>query len=143
LKDTNQKSSVKLRTLTIIAKYFAHGILFSTLFLVLTTVLGYIAAILTEIDLLLVVLIGFWLLCPIIGFANSVITSFLWFEVEKSLSGIMVHGFIFLIVLFLVNTIVIVVPSLVFPGTVTISVTFIIGAFLDGFIGRVVAELWR
>lgn len=140
LKETNQKSKVKLKTL---AKYFTHGILFSILFLVLTIVLGYLAAFLTEIDLLLVVLIGFWLLCPIIGFANSIITSLLWFKVEMSFSGILVHGFIFLIALFIVNTIVIVVPPLVFPGTVTVAVTFIIGTFIDGVICKIVAELWR
>ena len=143
MKDTNQKSSVKLMALTDIAKYFTHGILFSTLFLVLIIVLGSVAAFLETIDLMLVLLTGFWLLCPIIGFANSVITSLLWFKVDMSFLGILAHGFVLLILLFIVNVIFIIVPSLVFPGIVTTVVTLIIESFLDGFVGKTVAKWWK
>jgi len=129
--------------LTAIAKCFAHGILFSTFFLVLTMLLGFVATFLVAIDFMLVVLIGFWLLCLIIGFANSVITSLLWFKVDMSFLGIMAHGFVLLIVWFIVNVIVVIVPSLVFPGIVTTVVTLIIGSFPNGLIGRLVAEWWR
>jgi len=143
LKDTNQKGSLKLMALTAIAKCFAHGILFSTFFLVLTMLLGFVATFLVAIDFMLVVLIGFWLLCLIIGFANSVITSLLWFKVDMSFLGIMAHGFVLLIVWFIVNMIVVIVPSLVFPGIVTTVVTLIIGSFPNGLVGRLVAEWWR
>jgi len=129
--------------LTAIAKCFAHGILFSTLFLVLTMLLSFGATFLVAIDFMLIVLIGFWLLCLIIGFANSVITSLLWFKVDMSFLGIMAHGFVLLIVWFIVNMIVVIVPSLVFPGIVTTVVTLIIGSFPNGLVGRLVAEWWR
>jgi len=139
LKNTNQKSSVK----RIVAKYFIHGILFSMLFLVFQILWGSIAVFLAGSDLILGLLIGFWLLVPIVGFANSVITSLLWFKVEISFLGTMAHGFVLLIILFIVNVIVILVPYLVFPGTVTSVVTLIIASFPDGLVGKTVAEWWR
>lgn len=124
-------------------KYFVHGIAYSILFLILEIVWVFIFAILVAIGWIIGLIIGFGLLLLIIGFVNSVITSWLWFPVKMSFWSTLSHGFVLFIALLFVNGVVVIVPYLFFPELVTTVVTFIVGSFLSGFVGKKVAGWWR
>jgi len=126
-----------------LAKYFVHGIAFSILFLILGIVWAFIFALLVFVGFIIGLVIGLGLLFLIVGYLNSVITSFLWFEVKTSFWDLFLHGVALFIVLLIVNGIFVTVPSLVFPGIATTLITLIIAAVLDGFVGKKVAGLWE
>lgn len=88
-------------------------------------------------------IIGLGLLILVIGFVNYVITSWLWFPVKSGFWDLLLHGFVLLIVLLIVNGIFVLAPSLAFPGIATTVVTFIIGSFIDGFVAKKVAGWWE
>ena len=126
-----------------LAKYFIHGIAFSLLFVLLAIVWVFVLVFLVGLGFIIGLLIGLGLLFLIIGFLNSLITFLLWFEVKTSFWDIFFHGLVLFIVLLVVNGIFITAPSLAFPGITTTVITFIIACFLDGFVAKKVAGLWR
>jgi len=127
----------------ILIKYFVHGIAFSLLFTVLgiAWIFGLLA--LVMIGSFLGLIIGLGLLILIVGFVNAVITTQLWFAVKSGFWDILLHGLVLFIALVLVNGIFVIAPSLAFPGIATTVVTFIIGSFIDGFVGKKVAGWWE
>ena len=126
-----------------IAKYFIHGVAFSLIFTVLAIAWVFGVLILIILGSFIGLIIGLGILLLIIGFLNVVLTSWLWFPVKWGFWNILFHGLALLIILIIVNAIFIVAPSLVFPGTATSVFTFIIGAFIDGFVCKKVATLWE
>lgn len=126
-----------------LAKYFIHGIAFSVLFFILGIVWVFAFALLVVVGFIIGLIIGICLLFLIVGFLNSVITSFLWFEVKTSFWDLFFHGLAFFIILLVVNGIFVTVPSLVFPGIVTTLITLVIATFLSGFVGKKVAGWWE
>jgi F0F1-type ATP synthase assembly protein I len=130
-------------TFEVWVKYFIHGIAFSLLFTVLTVVWIFTSLILVLLGSLLGLIIGIGILMLIIGGLNSLLTSFLWFPVKTSLWSILSHGIVLFILLLIANSIVLVAPSLVFPGIATTVVTLIIGCFIDGFVCKTVARFWE
>lgn len=126
-----------------LAKYFIHGIAFSLLFVLLAIVWVFVLVVLVGLGFIIGLIIGLGLLFLIIGFLNSLITIHLWFEVKTSSWDLFFHGLVLFIVLLIVNGIFITAPSLAFPGITTTAITFIIACFLDGFVAKKVAELWK
>jgi len=59
--------------------------------------------------------------------------------VRTSFWSILGHGFVLLIV----NGIFVMIPPLAFPETSTTAITFIVGSFLDRFVAKMVAGLWK
>ncbi len=126
-----------------LAKYFVHGIVFSILFLILALVWIVALLFLVTIGLIIGLIIGLALLFLIVGFLNSGITSFLWFEMRTSFRDLFFHGLVLLVVLFILDVIIVTLPSLAFPGMATRVVTFIISSFLYGFVAKKVAGRWE
>jgi len=126
-----------------LAKYFIHGMAFSIFFLILALVWVFILVILVGIGFIIGLIIGLGLLFLIVGFLNSAITAYLWFEVKSGFWDLLFHGIVLFLILLVVNVIFVTVPTLVFPGIATTVITFIVAAFLDGFVAKKVAGWWR
>ena len=126
-----------------ISKYFLHGFAFSVLFLILGIAWFFALVVLTSLGSLIGLLIGFGLLVYIVGFLNSEITGFLWFTVEREFWSTLFHGGVLLAALLIVEGIFVWVPNMIFPSVYVQIITFIIGAFLNGLVGKKVAEIWR
>lgn len=128
----------------LVLKYFAHGIPFSLLavgmlfvaqdFLIMLGPLGF--------DGILIILAMLYSFPMVIGVANSLITGFLWFPVEYSWFGTWVHGGLLFMVLLAIGVI-ISLPLLSIPQLASIVISFIVGAFVDGFIGKQIATIWE
>lgn len=124
----------------VLAKYFAHGIAFSLLFLVLAFVLIFLLVFLVAVGSLIGLIIGFGILILTIGGLNSFLADIIWgIETNTSFWSLLLHGFALFLILILVNGILVMVPNFVFPGIATTVLTFIIGAFAGGFVGKAVA----
>ncbi|UCH32294.1 MAG: hypothetical protein JSV05_02640 [Candidatus Bathyarchaeota archaeon] len=127
----------------ILAKYFIHGIGFSVLGTILTVawVLGLL--VLVMLGSFIGLIIGLAVLVLIIGFANAVITTELWFPVKSGLWDTFLHGFVLLAILVIVDGLIVTLPSIVFPSLGTTIITFIVSSFINGFICKKVAEWWE
>ena len=125
-----------------LAKYFIHGIAFSILFLILGIVWAFVFAFLVIIGFIIGLIIGLGLLFLIVGYLNSLITFYLWFEVRTSFWDLFFHGLALFVILLVVNGIFVTVPSLVFPGIATTLTTLVIATFLDGFVAKKTAGWW-
>ena len=123
-------------------KYFVHGIAFSTLFFVLAIAWTLAFAFLTVIGAIIGLVIGFVLLFLVVGFANSVVTSYLWFKVKFGFWDFLFHGFVLFVTLLILNVI-ITVPTLVLPGIATTVITYIITTFVEGFVAKKLAGWWQ
>ena len=123
-------------------KYFVHGIAFSTLFFVLAIAWTLAFAFLTVIGAIIGLVIGFVLLFLVVGFANSVVTSYLWFKVKFGFWDFLFHGFVLFVTLLVLNAIV-GVPTLVLPGIATTVITYIITTFVEGFVAKKLAGWWQ
>jgi len=144
-KKDEEKSKIreKEKTWKILAKFFVHGLAFSLLFTVLAILWIFGFLILILLGSFIGLIIGLGILMLIIGGLNSLLTSLLWFPVKTSFWSILGHGIVLFIMLSIVNSIFLLVPSLAFPGITTTAITFIIGAFLDGFVSKKVARWWK
>lgn len=143
VKEDKPKIKEKEKSWKIIVKYFVHGIAFSLIFTVLAVAWIFGLLMLTVVGSFIGFIIGFGILMLIIGGLNSFLTSILWFPVKTAFWSILGHGFVLFIVLLIVNGIFVMVPSLAFPGISTTIITFVIGSFLDGFVGKKVAGWWK
>jgi hypothetical protein len=129
---------------TDLAKYFVHGIAFSFLFLVLTFVLLFILVFLVALGSFIGLIIGFGILMLTVGGLNYFLTEAIWgVETKTSFWSLLLHGFALFLILLLVNGILVMVPNIVFPSIATTIVTFIVGSFASGFVGKKVAELFE
>lgn len=144
--------------LVTIGKLFAHGILFSVLmtvfeillslamvgFLVAGIVFGGIAG------FLLVLLVVFLLFAAAEGYANSVVTRFLWFKVEAGFKVYLGQGLILVFTFLVIQSIPLLAlaaflqPVVSATDWLVLRVVLTIGyAFVAGFVGRAVADRWR
>ncbi|MGB9778248.1 MAG: hypothetical protein ACPLW8_02485 [Candidatus Bathyarchaeales archaeon] len=126
-----------------VAKYFAHGIVFSTLYTILYIAWAFGLLILVQLGSFIGLIIGFVLLILIIGFVNCFVTSWLWFPVDSGFWQILLHGFLLFITLIIANLVFVFAPSILFPGITTSIITFIVSSFINGFIAKTVAGLWE
>jgi hypothetical protein len=153
LKDTGQKSNVKLITLNDVAKYFTHGILYSLLFLV-EPIGWYPVILLILIEGVLGWVITIVLFVLVLGFSSSIISSYLWPPVKLSLWRILFQGLILLVTLGILNTIFItwdiwisgifiLLPSSFLLENAMAAAKLVLGSLLIGFVGRKGAEWLR
>lgn len=126
-----------------LVKYFIHGIAFSLLFLLIAIGWAFILVILVSLGFIIGLLIGLAVLFLFVGLLNSFLTRLLWFEVEDGFWNLLFHGFVLFILLLIVDVFFVLIPNLAFPNIATNVVTFVIAAFLDGFIAKIVAARWR
>jgi len=127
----------------ILAKYFAHGIVFSIIFFVLSIVWAFISVLLVVVGAWIGLLIAIVLLFLIIGFINSIVTDWLWFPVKVSLGDVFLHGFVLFIIYLILDFILVVMPSIYFPSIATAIITLIVATFIYGFVGKKVGEFWQ
>lgn len=124
----------------VFAKYFVHGVAFSLLFLVLFFMFAFLLVFLVAFGAFIGLIIGLGILMLIVGGLNSFLADVIWgIETNTSFWSLLLHGFVLFLILILVNGILVMVPNLVFPGIATTVITFIIGAFAGGFVGKAVA----
>lgn len=135
-----RKTNLKGKAISIL-KYFVHGIPFSLLSLgIMLFAMGIV------LDLIgsglggIVALIAALCAIPLfIGVANFLITKFLWFRVKFSLTGTWGHG-VFLLMFLVIVAFVASLPLSVIPQPAAIVIGFIVGAFINGFLGKQIAE---
>lgn len=141
------------------AKLFAHGILFSLLTTIFSVVIlltlfgwvvlgvflgGIIGFVLALIVLFILLSIGY-------GYANSVITRALWFQVQHGLGVYFGQGVLLFVLLLLVVSVPILLITLALAAAgdaalVTLPVQLVLTvafSFVTGWVGRWVAGRWR
>lgn len=128
--------------LHLLRKYFIHGLAFSLLFLVLGFVWGVVFVFFAVLGGLIGLAIGFGLLFPTIGYANSVITREMWFDVRMEFWDLFVHGVVLFIALLPINLLFLAL-QLAFPDILVLIVTFLIETIPNGFVASKVAGLWE
>jgi hypothetical protein len=128
----------------LLLRYFAHGILFSLLAAGFMFAAGFILLFLAILGLggILFVLAMVYIIPLFFGAANCVITEFLWFPVKFSWLGTWLHGILMFLTLIIMNLIVL-LPLSILPLTPAIIFSLIIGAFLDGYLGKQIAGIWK
>lgn len=126
-----------------IVKYFMHGAIFSLLLFVLTGVWAFALIALVSIGWIIGFVIGLGLLFLVAGFLNAFVTDLLWFAVKTGFWSLLGHGFVLLVVLAILDGLIVVIPSHVFPGMATIVVTRFVVSFMYGFVGKGIAGLWE
>lgn len=124
---------IDLRT---ISKYFLHGFAFSVLFLILGIAWIFALAVLVSLGYVIGLVIGLGLLAFIVGFLNCEITGFLWFTVEREFWSTLFHGGVLFVALLIVNGVFNWVPNMIFPSVYVQVITFVIGIFLNGLVGK-------
>lgn len=142
-KEDKPKIKEKEKAWKIITKYFIHGIVFSFFFTVLVIAWTIGLLMLVVLGSFIGLAIGVAVLILTVGFLNAVITTQLWFKVKTGFWDLLLHGLVFFIVLLIVNGIFVMGPRFVFPGIATTIITFIIGSFLDGLVGKRIAGWWK
>lgn len=131
-----------------VAKYFAHGILYSVVIALFTPVWVFLFFGLSFVGALLGILIAFVLLYILIGLANSVVTSLLWFPVRHGWRVYLGQGLALGLSLFFVEF----VPLLLLAdplrslspsdqSTAGIVIT-VIYAFIAGLLGKAIGAHW-
>lgn len=124
-----------------ITKYFLHGVLFSLFFLVLGLVWVFVTVLLVSLGSIIGLLIGIGLLFLVIGYANTILGVQIWnIEMKTGMMDMFFHGMVLFTLLFAVNLITTFLPNQLVPGIATRFGTFIISAFIDGFLGKVAAS---
>lgn len=126
-----------------LAKYFIHGLPFSTLFSIVAVAWTLAFVILAGVVAIVVFIVGLAFLFLLVGFLNGIITSRLWFEVKFRFTELILHGLFLAAILFVANAVFVTMPTSAFPGAATIVITFFIAAFVDGFLAKNVAVWWR
>ncbi len=127
----------------LLGKYFVHGALFSILGLALSFVWVAILIVLVMLGFIIGLLIGFVALFFIIGWLNSMLTSFIWhMSIKTDWKSILVHGLVLSIVFIIIH-----IPSIIInlaaPNVITVIVLLIIYAFVDGYLARHIGGIWQ
>lgn len=125
----------------LLRKYFIHGIAFSLLFLVLGFMWAFVFALLIGLGSFIGLIIGFALLFLIIGYLNSEITKWLWFDVKTETLSLLVHGIVLFLALLPID-LVFIGMYLAFPYPLFLVVRFLLQTIPYGFIAKKVAGLW-
>jgi hypothetical protein len=132
-----------LSWMSLLARYFVHGISFSALLALSLIAWSFVAAFLIITGFVIGLILAFVVLFIIIGGLNILLTEFIWkVPIKQDWKRILAHGFLLPIVLILTG-----IPSiiirLVAPSWVTTVVLFIVYCFIDGFVAKEVAFIWR
>lgn len=135
--------------LVLVAKYLAHGALFSILVYFVGLLWIYLTGFLLITGALLGLILAFVVLMAVWGFLNSLIAKLLWFPVEKGWKVWLGQGLALVLSLGVVNgaILLILLPFLLRLDYV-VFITVLVGvevlyAFIDGFIAMHVARHWK
>lgn len=138
---TERAEEQKDSSLRLLRRYFIHGIAFSLLFLVLGFMWAFVFALLVGLGSFIGLILGFALLFLIIGYLNSEITKWLWFDVKTETLSLLVHGIVLFIALLLID-LVFTGIYLAFPYPLFSVVRLLAQAIPYGFVAKKVAGLW-
>jgi hypothetical protein len=127
-----------------LARYFLHGIAFSILFPLLGLVWVIILELFVMVGALIGLIIGFIVLFFFIGGLNTLLTDFLWSTtIESGWKTLLIHGLGLFFALLIVD-----LPRYIFlplsgPSPALLIGVFVIYAFINGFIAKNVASVWK
>jgi hypothetical protein len=126
-----------------VAKYFIHGIAYSVIMAVLVFVWVFVSVLLVVVGSLIGLIIGFILLFIVLGGLNCFLTVTIWsISTKTAWTSLLGHGLALLIALIIVH-----IPAflinLTVPSLATTIVLFIVYAFVDGFVAKNVAKVWK
>ena len=126
-----------------VTKYFIHGIAYSVIMVVLVFVWVFATVLLVAVGWLIGLIIGFILLFIILGGLNCFLTVTIWsISTKTAWTSLLGHGLALFIVLIIAH-----IPAflinLAVSSLATTIVLFIVYAFVDGFIAKNVAKVWK
>jgi hypothetical protein len=126
-----------------VTKYFLHGIAYSVLMVVLVFVWVFATVLLVAVGSWIGLIIGFILLFIILGGLNCFLTSTIWsISTKTAWTSLLGHGLLLFIVLVIVH-----IPAFLInltePSLATTIVLSTVYAFVDGFIAKNVAKVWK
>ena len=124
-------------------KYFVHGLVFHLLLVVLFFGWVFVTVALAVVGALIGLILAIGLLILIIGFANAIVTSRLWFSVKSGFWDILFHGLAFFVVLLITEGLFVWTPQHFAPSLLTTVITFVLACFVDGYAGRWIASFWQ
>lgn len=125
-----------------LGRFFLHGILFSLLFMILVVAWIFMIVLLVNLGAIIGLIIGFGFLFLIIGYVNTILGAQIW-KIEPrthGISNIFFHGLALFILLAIINLLISFLPNYFIPGIGTQTITFIISAFINGYIGKETAS---
>jgi len=133
-----------------LARYFVHGLAFSCLvslaliiWLFIGVSLVVVTPFLTLIGIFIALIVSFALLLVMLGGLNATLTESIWHvPIDQSWSHVVVHSILLMLMLIIVGIPAAVADFLV-PSWVTSVTLFIIYGFVDGFVAKEVAFMWK
>lgn len=127
------------------AKYFVHGFLWWLVNIVGLFVFSLVLVFLISIGYIIGLIIGFAIMLLFIGFVNSLLSQFLWFPMkDPTFLGALGHGLLLGIALLIVGGLTVVLPVYISGNNIYVILgTFTWGCYIDGYMAKRVAEVWR
>ncbi len=123
-------------TLVDVKNYFLHGLVFSSLMMVIVIGWAFILAFLMAIGSIIGLILGFVFLVFLVGWLNVKLTKFFWhFDAGSERTELLFHGFVLLMALLLVGIPRLLVSQLL-PDSITSIVLFIVYCFVDGYLAK-------
>ena len=129
---------------TQLAKYFLHGLAFSILFFILAIVWTLVFGALIVLGSFIGLIIGVVLLFFIIGGLNAFLSETIWnLLIDYDWQSLLSYGFYLTAILIIVH-----IPTaylLIYePQSITVLIVlFVIYAFIDGFLAKELAPIWK
>ncbi|HVP92561.1 MAG TPA: hypothetical protein VMS94_02330 [Acidobacteriota bacterium] len=137
------KQEEQIKWTTNLSKYFAQGILFSLIFIVLSIGWAVLLVFLMLIGFIIGLIIGFLILLFLIGGLNVVLTDEIWnTHTKDDWKSLLAHGFVLFIALIFAHVPGILI-NLVVPSLATIIAVFIVYCFIDGYVSKKIAEFYE
>ncbi|MGA2309845.1 MAG: hypothetical protein ABSG57_09905 [Candidatus Bathyarchaeia archaeon] len=136
---------------SLLARFFLHGIAFSALLAVSTIVWAFVTGTLVMVGFAVGLMLGvvislilsFVLYIFIEGGLNILLTKFVWkVSIRQDWKAVLGHGLVLFIALLLVGIPSIIINFLI-PSWITIVVVYIAYCFVDGFVAKEVAFVWK
>jgi ribosomal protein S27E len=133
----------QIKWTTKLSKYFAQGILFSVIFIVLSIGWVFLLVFLAVTGFIIGLIIGFLILVFLIGLLNAFLTDVVWnTDTKADWKSLFSHGFVLLIALIFAQIPAFVINLKVHSIAVTIVLS-IVYCFIDGFICKKIAESYE
>jgi len=146
----SERRTVSFSQWSSLARYFIHGLAFSgliSLALIIWLFIGFslvvVMPFLTIVGIVIALIVSFALLLVMLGGLNATLTESIWHvPIDQSWSHVVVHSILLMLMLILVG-----VPSaaisFLVPSWVTSVLLFIVYGFVDGFVAKEVAFIWK
>ena len=127
------------------ANYFIHGFLWWLFNVVGLFVFPILTLFLIAIGSIIGLIIGFVIMFLAIGYVNTAIAGFLWFEMQdQSLLGLLGHGLLMGISVLVVGGLTVMLPIYLTNNNIfVIVVSFTWGCYINGYLGKMIAGIWK